>query len=176
MDTRLASVLSIIGGAGLTLVLTLSAIYGDAGWATPGVGVVLTIGIIGASLCLPLAVLVLLATFRDQLPRWVVSVGTLAAMIALLSTLGMYRAIVALPIASAVAIWPLARIGVLPRWASWTHVATACAFGAIVVIASTTGAIGAILGLMVVYPVSWIAIGWVLRDDASFRIGPSPTA
>lgn len=180
MDTRLASLLGILGGAGLLLVFTIWAIYGDDGWAISGLGLVLMVGILTASLCLPLAVLVLLATFRDRLPRWVVGVATVGAILALLSTFGMYRAIIALPVASIAAIWPLGRIGVLPRWSWWTHVATASVFGAIVGIAlvspSTVSAAAPLLGLLLMYPASWIAIGWSLRHGATFRIGPSPTA
>jgi hypothetical protein len=180
MDTRLASVLGVVGGAGLLLTFAVTAIYGEAGWSMAGVGMLQLIGVLSATLGLPLAVLVLLATLHEQLPRWVVGVGTAGALVTLLTTLGMYRAIVALPIASLAAIWPLGRIGVLPRWSSWTHLATASAFEAIAVIAfvnpSTIAAGGWIVGLAIGYPLSWLAIGWSLRHGATFRVRPSATA
>lgn len=161
MNTRTLGVVAIVAGLSPALLGILPYAMGDALWAS-GVGLVLGFG---SFFAFPAAALGLAWRFHDGL-------GPLGAVGAILVTLGSALIIpiptvgfVAHPVGSAMLMWDLARIGVLPR-----RMAIAQLVAAILVIG--VGLLPTLLGpgqtsappiaigvALYAYLLSWVAIG-----------------
>ena len=169
------------------------AIIGGIGWAiwpipqglvgrewTADVAWLLMLSVVGGTWVLGGATFGLVTEFQDQIRTRAAVLGTLGALLGIVSVLGLFGAIVALPLGTAVLAWDLGRAGVLgPRMAK-AHVAAGVIFpialavflGNPALIDDPATAVPLLL-LATPYAFSWIAIGWSLRHGAPVPL-PEP--
>ena len=182
---RIVGLLAVLGGAGLLVAMvtvvgglmrTPPLTWADI-WADPFLGVVMFVGATGGfiALCVALAGLgIAIGPERDPL---VASVAAIGAIGGAFGVLGFPIGFFAMPIAALIVVLHLARIGRLPTSIAVLHVTAVV--GSIVV--SALWAQNASLGggdlIVLLYPVSWIAIGLALYRGrpASGSLASSPT-
>jgi hypothetical protein len=179
MDLRFAALMAVLGGVGWDIGLVLQAVLGEAAWTTAGVPWLMMLTIVGGTWALALATVVLIVAFQDSIRGVAALAGSIGASAGALSVMGAFGLIVALPLGTGVVAWELGRVGGLSARVARAHVATAIlAIVPIVVIianpALLNGAVGLLTwGFLILYGVSWIAIGWSLRHVASMRDEPT---
>jgi hypothetical protein len=179
MDLRFAALMAVLGGVGFDIGLILQAVLGEAAWSTGGVAWLMMLTVVGGTWALALATVSLIFAFQDSIRGVAAFVGSIGASAGALSVMGAFGLIVALPLGTGVVAWELGRIGGLSARVARAHVATAIlAIVPIVVIIANSallfGAVGLLTwGLLILYGVSWIAIGWSLRHTAAMPEAPA---
>jgi hypothetical protein len=171
--TRALAAMAIIGGVGWMIWPIPQAMVGREWPAGAAVSWLLFFSVVGGTWALAGATLALITEFQDRIRTWTAALGALGAVLGAFSVLGLFAAIVALPIGTAFLVWDLGRAGVLGRRLSRAH------FAAAIVALSTIGVIFLIpalyddratavplLSLFIPYAFSWIAVGWSLRRGA----------
>lgn len=191
MHARLPAVLALLGGIAWAI-WPIAQVAGRE-WGTEGpMALILVFSILGG-LWMPAAATIGLAfVAADRIRPVVAAIGVLGALIGAFSVLGAYAAIVALPVASAVVLYELGRIGAIGPWAARAHIITA----ALVLIAAglywlpgvldnpATAVPALSLGELVErrtvfdlvawpYGLSWIAIGWSLFRESAMSSRPA---
>jgi hypothetical protein len=174
VSVRPVALLAVIGGAGWTI-WPIPAVIVGASWP-PGDPLtwLLVICVVLGSLALAFATMGLILSVQDRIrPAWAV-VGSLGASIGAFSFMGAYLVgVVGLLLGSAIVAWELGRIGALSNRLSKTHV-VAAVLSSIMLIAIMANpaslysvmAIG-LLASILLYGVSWIAIGWSIRHGVT---------
>src|SRR4029450_10566215 len=113
---------------------------------------------------------------QDRIRGWVAALSLLGASLGALSVLGLFGAIVAMPVGSAALLWELGSAGAVPERVSRSHVAVAVlllvSIVAFVASAALPLTVAALSILILAYAASWIAIGWSLRHAGSIPEGP----
>lgn len=169
--TRAIAALAIIGGIGWAIWPIPQGLVGRE-W-TADVAWLLMFSVVGGTWVLAGATFGLVSEFQDQIRTRAAVLGTLGALLGIVSVLGLFGAIVALPLGTAALAWDLGRAGVLgPRMAR-AHVAAGVIFpialavflGNPALIDDPATAVPLLL-LATPYAFSWIAIGWSLRHGA----------
>jgi hypothetical protein len=168
-DLRFVAFLAMLGGASWGIGLILQVVYGEAAWSAAGIAWLMMLTVVGGVWAMAIATLGLMFAFQDNIRGLAALVGALGASAGALSVLGAFAFIVALPLGSAVVAWELRRVGGLSQRVARAHVAMAfLAIVPIVVIIAKPTLLESGVGLaawsaLVLYGVSWIAIGWSLR-------------
>jgi hypothetical protein len=162
INTRTLGVFAIVAATIWVILLVPFIPFGDGVW-TGRFGVLGITGSIASAIAFSVAALGLSWRFQDR-------AGPLCPIGALLVTLGAIASVagsvVLLVIGSAMLIWDLARIGVVPRSLSIIHLVAV----AVVVLALVIGppspnelaSRGLLVAVLVPYVVTWLAIGVVL--------------
>jgi hypothetical protein len=107
--------------------------------------------------------------FQDQLTSRAPLAAALAASGALLLAMGAHPMIVLFPLGSAIVVWDLARIGIVPRQLAIAHVASALGLLGLLVAMVVdyrvvfSGANPIVALATIPYSLTWIGIGGVLR-------------
>jgi hypothetical protein len=185
---RVIAVMAMIGGVAWAVWTIGSVIGGERAWAG-SLGYALYWSMLIAAICLPVATFALLAANVDRIRSIAGIIAAIGAAAGLLTIAGAYVfGAIALPLGSAALMLDLARLGAVHVWVARLH-AAAGILGTVLVLALVTGfvelaAIGAAAGLsiaFVAYAITWVAIGWSLRDGAwlpepAANSGPPPPA
>ena len=177
--TRIVAILSLLGGIGLlsAIVVMFGSLARNTTWASlwsdPVLGVVMLVGGVGGlvALCAALAGLSLI---REKTDPGVASVAALGALGGGIGALWPVVALLVLPPASAIVAIYLARVDRLPRSIAVLHAGVG--LGCIVVGAlwSQNASLGLGDLVVLVYPITWIAIGLALLRR--LPSGESPAA
>jgi hypothetical protein len=159
---RVIGALALLGGASWGALMILVWAFGDAVYEGSNAGLFFGLGAAG-TLAFAAAAIGLIWRFQERVGQIGSLGGVLAASGAILGTVGGYRAIVALPVGSAMLAWDLARMGVLSRALTIVHVLSSGAF-LITLIRSqidyaATIESGVLIALAVPYTLTWIGIG-----------------
>ena len=170
--SRAVAVLAILGGIGWLIWPILQAIYGEAAWADPTGAWLMMFSVVGGTWALAGAMIALEVGYQDRIRGWVAALSLLGASVAVLSVLGPFGAIVAMPVGSAALLSELGRVGVMPERVSRSHVALAALLVVpIIAILANPALLSTVAAplfiLILAYAASWIAIGWSLRHAAS---------
>ena len=132
----------------------------DRQWSDPVLGFVIGVGGFGGLLVMSAALAGLGVLIGSRSKSGLAIMAVLVALGGYLALLGA-NMMLALPAASAI-LHSLARVGLLPNAIAILHVGAA--LGSIVV--ATLWSVNASLGagdlIVLLYPISWIAIGWAL--------------
>ena len=170
MGIRVVALLAILGGVGWVAWPIPQALYGDAGWADPEIAWFLFVSVVIGTWALAAATIGLVVAFGEWIRGGAGFLGVLGATVGAWSVLGVYGAIVALLLGSAVLVWELGRVGVLSRGLSRVHAAAAIVWIPPIVAILTNNTIlnpsataVLLVTLFLPYGFSWIAIGWSLR-------------
>lgn len=178
--TRIVAILSLLGGIGFlgAIIAMFGALLSnpmttwDSLRSDPVLGVVMLVGGWGgvSALCAALAGLSLIREKTDPRVASVAALGTLGGCI---GALWPVVALFVLPPASAIVAIYLARVGSLPKSIAIVH--AGAALGSIVV--GALWAQNASLGLgdliVVLYPITWMAIGLALLRGLRSRESPA---
>jgi hypothetical protein len=173
VSVRPVALLAVIGGAGWTI-WPIPAVIVGATWP-PGDPLtwLLVICVVLGSLALAFATMGLILSVQDRIRPASAVVGALGASIGALSFMGAYVGVIGLLLGSAIVAWELGRLGALSSRLSKTHV-VAAVLSSIMLIAIMANpaslysvmAIG-LLASILLYGVSWIAIGWSIRHGVT---------
>ena len=178
MNARLPAVLALVGGVAWSFSLVNINQLAVVEW-TGGLGPTLTlIGFLGGTVVLALATIGLVAAAQDMLSSLASTLAIIGSLISMLAVLAVPPAFLALPASSMLVVWQLSRVGALPRWVFAMHLA-APIFVLVIFAISLTGfrliaddapfgplhALG--LAVVLLYPFSWLAIGWSLLRTQS---------
>lgn len=171
MGTRAIAAMAIIGGVGWAIWPIPQGLVGRD-W-TADVAWLLMFSVVGGTWALAGATLGLVSEFQDRVRTRAAFLGTLGAVLGIVSVLGLFGAIVALPLGTAALVWDLGRAGVLGPRLARAHVAAGAIFpialavflGNPALIDDPATAVPLLL-LATPYAFSWIAIGWSLRNGA----------
>jgi hypothetical protein len=167
---RIVAVLSVLGGMGLLTAIAL--LFGVALanptmtwaslWSAPVLGVVMLVGGLGGLLMLSGALAGLGLVIGERTNPGMAIVASLGAIGGCLGALGSSVPLVALPAASAIVALYLARLDRLPNRIAVLH--AAAGLGSIVVGAlwSQNASLGWGDLFILLYPISWVAIGLAL--------------
>jgi len=177
MHARLPAVLALVGGAMWTIwPIGEAATHALSGgeWHG-GLGPMLVlVSLLGGAVVLALATISLVVVAQDVFPGLMAALVILGALFSTLAVVAFPPAIVALPITSILVMWQLSRAGALPTWAFWMHGAAPVFLLAIFLAglagvrvgddfgAATLPLILLAVGVLYLYPLSWLAIGWSL--------------
>lgn len=176
--TRIVAILSLLGGIGFlsAIVVLFGSLASNTTWVSlwsdPVLGVVMLVGGVGGvvALCAALAGLALIRKTTDP---GVASVAALGALGGFIGALWPVLALFVLPPASAIVAIYLARVDRLARSIATLH--AAAAVGSIVV--GALWAQNASLGpgdlIVLLYPITWIAIGRALLHDLPSSESPA---
>jgi hypothetical protein len=160
-------------------------------WGTEGpMALILVFSILGGLWMLAAATIGLAFVAADGIRPVVAAIGVLGALIGAFSLLGAYAAIAALPVASAVVLYELGRVGAIGPLAARVHVITAAlvlvAFGLLWVPGFLDNPATAVPALSLrelverrtafdligfPYGLSWITIGWSLLRSRTVADG-----
>jgi hypothetical protein len=178
LDVRFAAVMAVLGGAGWVIWPIPQAVYGETAWTAAGVPWVMMLTVVGGTWALAIATVGLILAFQDSIRGVAAVIGSIGAAAGALSVLGAFGLIIFLPLGTAVAAWELGRVGGLSARVARAHVAVAViALVAIALFVANptliSSAIVPLLGLFMLYGISWIAIGWSLRHTASMPEEPA---
>jgi hypothetical protein len=181
--TGAIAVMAIVGGIGWAIFPIPIGLVG--GVSAPGAAVswFVFFSVVVGTWVLTGATFGLVTEFQDRIRGIAALLGTLGALIGSISFLGMFGAIVALPIGTAALVWDLGRGGVLGSQLSRAHVAAAIIALTLIVLlfASPTllddpATAVPVMMLMLPYAFSWISIGWSLRHGAPVPEKPAGSA
>lgn len=158
MSARVIGVLAILAGASWTTWVLRATALGGSAWAG-SIGSLMNLLFYCGALALLVTALSLAWQFQEQLRR-VGIVGAVAVSLGAVTIVPPNPLSVLLPAGSALLVWDLARISVLPRWIAVVHAASAVGllvafFG----IAIGAPALGIAFALAIPYVPSWMAIG-----------------
>ena len=175
MSKRAVFVLAILGGTGWAIWPSPQGLVGrDWPADDPAMSWLLFVSVVIGTWSLAAATIGLVFAFQDRIRWGVALLGSIGALVGAVSVAGMFGAIVALPIGSAVLAWELGRVGGLSARLSTAHVAAAilwlvpiAAILANVVNFDDTATVVPLMTLMLPYAFSWIAIGGSFRHAAS---------
>lgn len=149
MSTSILGVLAVVAGSSPGFLLILSGLFGDAMWTWGGTVVLLVLG----AMAFLAAALGLAWRFQDRVSLLSVAGALLAAWGAFLIIAGGHPLIVTLPVGSAMLMWDLARIGVVPWLLAIAHAASVIGLAVALVGVTFLAPLG------ILYPVTWVAIG-----------------
>ena len=172
MDVRFAAVMAVLGGAGWVIWPIPQAVYGEAAWTTAGVPWLMMLTVVGGTWALALATVSLILAFQDNIRGVAAVVGSIGASAGALSVGGAFGLIIALPLGTGVVAWELGRVGGLTARVAKAHIAAAIiAVVALALFVANPALISSaavpLLGLFILYGISWIAIGWSLRHTVA---------
>jgi hypothetical protein len=179
MDVRFAALMAELGGAGWVIGLILQGVLQEAAWTTAGVPLLMMLTIVGGTWALAIATVGLIFAFQDSIRGVAALAGSIGASAGALSVMGAFGLVVALPLGTAVVARELGRIGGLSVRVARAHVATAIlAIVPIMAILVNPALLYSGVGLLafialILYGISWIAIGWSLRHTASMPEEPA---
>ena len=178
IGTRIVAILSLLGGIGFlsAIVVLFGSLASNTTWVNlwsdPVLGVVMLVGGVGGvvALCAALAGLSLI---REKTDPGVASVAALGALGGGIGALWPVVALFVLPPASAIVAIYLARVDRLPKSLAMLHAGVA--LGTIVVGALWTQNASLGLGdfIVLLYPITWIAIGLALLRGLPSRESPA---
>ena len=167
--TRVVAALSVLGGSGFLIaivfffvtMMTNPTMTWDRQWSDPVLGFVLGVGGFGGLLVMWAALAGLGVLIASRSKSGLAIVAALGALGAGLWVLGA-NVMLVLPAASAILAIYVARVGRLPNAIAILHVGAA--LGSIVVPAlwSVNASLGPGDLIVLLYPISWVAIGWAL--------------
>lgn len=160
ISVRIFGALAVLAGTGWTVMMLLYTVLGMSAWTGP-TALFMVIFVVVGGLAFAAATFGLLWRFQEQLHYLGAVGGALAGLGAIASAVNGAWAILLLPAGSAALAWDLGRLGVLPRPLATLHVLTAVLAIVPLVVAFAIGPeMGlSLLGLLIPYPLSWIAIG-----------------
>jgi hypothetical protein len=180
---RVISIVSMIGGAAWATWTIVSVVGGDAAWAG-SLGYVLFWSMLIAAIGLSLVTFAVVFANVDRLRDGAVLVGMLGGAAGLVTILGPYViGVIGLPLGSAVLMLDVARLGAIDIRVARLHAAAggvsavlvAGLLARLVDLGHTVAVIA--LGLaFATYALTWIAIGWSLRDGKWMPEVPAPGA
>jgi hypothetical protein len=131
----------------------------DALWADPVLGIVLVLALVAAILGTAMATAGLVFVFQERIGGLAAVAGSIGSLGGLVGWAGGLMLLL-LPLGSAVVICSLALARVIDRRLALAYVASAVAFGVVIVQAPvTTEEIAAVIVLMAPYAIAWVAIG-----------------
>jgi hypothetical protein len=178
MSTRAVAVLAMFGGAGWAIWPIPQALSGRDWPADSAVSLLLLVSVVIGTWALAGALIGLVFSFQDRIRWGAAALGSVGALAGAVSVTGLYGAIVALPIGSAVLAWELGRAGGLSTGLSRAHIVTAiiivvlfAAYFANPALYDDRATAVPLMTLILPYAFSWIAIGWSLRHAEAIAEG-----
>ena len=171
---RIVALLSVLGGAGLlvAMVTTFGTLLRTppltwAGlWADPVLGVVMFVGATGGFIALCVALAGLGLAIGPKRDPFVASVAVLGAICGAFGVLGFPVGFFAMPPAALVVVILLARLGRLPTSVAVLQATAGVGWIVVVALWAQNASLGLGDLIVLLYPVSWIAIGLALFRDA----------
>jgi hypothetical protein len=165
--TRIVAILSLLGGIGLlgAILVLFGSLASNTTWvdlwSDPVLGVVMLVGGVGGvvALCAALAGLSLI---REKTDPGVASVAALGALGGGIGALWPVVALFVLPPASAIVAIYLARVDRLPRSLAMVHAGVALVTTVVGALWTQNASLGLGDLLVLLYPITWIAIGLAL--------------
>jgi len=158
MDTRGLGVCAIVAGLDFGILGILYIIFGEAVWVGDNGVVGVIMSLVGASAFMAVG-LGLSWRFEDRIG----SIGSIGALVLTLgATMSLFGVIVPLLAGSAMLMWDLARIGVVPRLVPIIHIAAAAVFtiGLVVPLGIVESASGAVFAsLFAAFLLTWVRTG-----------------
>jgi hypothetical protein len=178
---RIVALLAVLGGAGILAAIVVMfggllasppLIWPDL-WADPVLGTVMFVCATGGFIALCLALAGLGLAIGPERDLGVASVAAIGAIGGAFGVLGFFVGFLAMPVAALIVVIHLARVGRLPKSIAVFQVTVL--FGSILVVALWTqnASLGLADFIVLLYPVSWIAMGVALLRG---RPAGAPTA
>ena len=167
--TRVVAALSVLGGSGflIAIVVFFGAIIAnptmtwDRQRSDPVLGFIIGVGGFGGLLVMSAALAGLGVLIGSRSKSGLAIVAVLVALGGCLAVLGA-NMMLALPAASAILAIYLARVGRLPVGIAILHVGAALGSIVVAMLWSVNASLGVGDLIILLYPISWIAIGWAL--------------
>jgi hypothetical protein len=182
MSTKSIALAAFIGGVDwIVMLLVMGVRGGDAAWYDPSTGWIMMVTTLLGVFGLAAAVVGLVTAYQDTLRGPIAATAAVAAVIGAISIFGPYGLILALPVGSGLLVWELRRTRVFRTLLTWSHLVASALSIVIVIIASrnppyfATGSLGslALTGVLALYGLSWISIGWTLLRVVGVRREPA---